>query len=125
MKTNHTPRTNSNETFTSHTVWSFYSVIAPIVILLSLVAALPMEAAPGDLDPRFGNGGVAFTDFSQTTELAYSIAVQEDGKIVACGQSGVSPNLHSALARYSRNGRLDASFGTAGKVVVRDRKSVV
>jgi len=108
MKTNHTQLTN----------WSSHPVVAAIVFIVSVVAPHRVEAAAGDLDPRFGNGGVAFTDFSQTTELAYSVAVQADGKIVLSGQSGVSPNLHSALARYSRNGRLDSTFGTGGKVAV-------
>jgi len=118
MKTNHTPRTNSTESITRHRALPFYSLIAAIVIIVSLVARYQVQAAPGDLDPRFGHDGVAFTDFSQNTELAYSVAVQADGKIVLCGQSGVSPNLHSALARYNPNGRLDSTFGTGGKVVV-------
>src|SRR4029077_11105583 len=77
------------------------------------------EGAPGDLDFRFGNGGVAITDFAQTDDYAYAVAVQTDGKIVVCGQSGIYPNLHSALLRYNRNGRLDPTFGTGGKVTVR------
>ena len=118
MKTNHTHLTNSIEIIARHTAMPSCSVIAAIVIVVSLLAPHRVQAAAGDLDPRFGNGGVTFTDFSQTTELAYSVAVQSDGKIVLCGQSGVSPNLHSALARYDRNGRLDSTFGTGGKVAV-------
>jgi len=110
MKTNHIQLTD--------TATPFYLLIPAIVIIMSLLAPHRVEAAAGDLDPRFGNGGVAFTDFSQTTDLPYSVAVQADGKIVLCGQSGVSPNLHSALARYNRNGRLDSTFGTGGKVAV-------
>jgi uncharacterized delta-60 repeat protein len=118
MKTNHTQVTHSIEMSARHTVIPFYYVIGAIVIVVSLAALHRAQAAAGDLDPRFGNGGVTFTDFSQTTELAYSVAVQPDGKIVLCGQSGVSPNLHSALARYDRSGRLDATFGTSGKVTI-------
>ena len=114
MKTNDTQVTNSMEIITRQTAIPFYSVFAAIVIVLSLVAPHRVEAAAGDLDPRFGNGGVAFTDFSQTDDYAYSVAAQADGKIVLSGQSGVYPDLHSALVRYNRNGRLDSTFGTRG-----------
>ena len=33
------------------------------------------------------------------------------------GQSGVYPLFHSALTRYNRNGTLDQTFGTGGKVL--------
>lgn len=75
-------------------------------------------ATAGDLDPTFGNGGVTVTDFSQTDDYAYALAVQSDGRIVVCGQSGTYPDLHSALVRYTKAGRLDSTFGTGGKVVV-------
>src|SRR5262249_17756418 len=106
MKINHTQLTNSIEIAAKQTATPFYSVIAAIVIVVSLVATQRVEAAAGDLDSRFGNGGVAFTDFAQTDDYAFSVAVQADGKIVLSGQSGVYPDLHSALARYNRSGRL-------------------
>src|SRR5262249_22284878 len=95
-----------------------YFLIAAIIIAASLVAPDRAKAAPGDLDSRFGNGGVAITDFAQTEDYAYSVAVQTDGKIVLSGQSGGYPDLHSAFVRYNRNGRLDSTFGTGGKVIV-------
>jgi uncharacterized delta-60 repeat protein len=117
MKTN--PQvTNSIEIITRHAAMPFHSVFAAIVIVVSLLAPHRVQATAGDLDPRFGNGGVAFTDFSQTDDYAYAVAVQADGKIVLSGQSGVYPDLHSALVRYNRNGRLDSTFGTGGKVTV-------
>ena len=118
MKTNHTRVTHSIEIIATQTTMPFYSVIAAIVMVMSLVAPHRVEAAAGDLDSRFGNGGVAFTDFAQTDDYAYSLAVQADGKVVLSGQSGVYPDLHSALVRYNRNGRLDSTFGTGGKVTV-------
>jgi uncharacterized delta-60 repeat protein len=94
-----------------------FSLIAVILALLFLVPH-SAQAAAGDLDSRFGNGGVVATDFSQTDDYAFGIAVQPDEKIVVSGQSGIYPDLHSALARYNKNGHLDSSFGTGGKVVV-------
>ena len=118
MKTNHTQVTHSIEIIVRQTATPFFAVIAAIVIVMSLLAPRRAEAAAGDLDPRFGNGGVTFTDFSQTDDYAYSVAVQADGKIVLSGQSGIYPDLHSALVRYNRNGRPDSTFGTGGKVTV-------
>jgi len=96
----------------------YCSIIEAIVIAMSLFAPSRAGAAAGDLDPRFGHGGVAFTDFAQTEDYAYSVAVQADGKIVLSGQSGIYPDLHSALVRHNRNGSLDSTFGTGGKVTV-------
>jgi len=83
-----------------------------------MLAPQRAQAAAGDLDSRFGNGGVAVTDFSQTDDYAYAVTVQPDGRIIVSGQSGIYPDLHTALARYTRNGRLDSTFGTGGKVAV-------
>jgi uncharacterized delta-60 repeat protein len=94
-----------------------FSLITVILALLFLVPH-SAQAAAGDLDSRFGNGGVVATDFSQTDDYAFGIAVRPDEKIVVSGQSGIYPDLHSALARYNKNGHLDSSFGTGGKVVV-------
>jgi len=116
MKTNY--NTNSKEIVAKQMAAPRYFLIAAIVIAVSFLAGHRAGAAAGDLDSRFGNGGVAFTDFSQTDDYAYSVAVQSDGRIVLCGQSGIYPHLHSALARYNRNGSLDSTFGTSGKVVI-------
>ena len=118
MKTNPSQATNSLEIIAGPTASPFDFLITAIVIVVSLFAPQRVEAAAGDLDPRFGNGGVAITDFLQTEDYAYSVAVQADGKIVLCGQSGIYPNLHSALVRHNRNGRLDSTFGTGGKTTV-------
>jgi uncharacterized delta-60 repeat protein len=119
MKTNHNQATNSIETLAKRTAVPLrYFPIAAALIAVSMLAPQRAQAAPGDLDSRFGNGGVAIIDFSQTDDYAYAVAVQPDGKIVLSGQSGIYPDLHSALVRYNRNGRLDSTFGTGGKVVV-------
>src|SRR5262245_33211210 len=118
MKTNHTNATNAIEIAARQTAVPFYFLIATIIIVVSLMASPRAKAAAGDLDPRFGNAGVATTDFAQTEDYAYAVAMQTDGKIVVSGQSGIYPDLHSALVRYNRNGSLDSTFGTSGKVTV-------
>src|SRR2546430_118034 len=73
------------------------------------------QAADGDLDPTFGNGGKVVTDFNNSTDWLSRIALQPDGKIVAVGDT--HPSHRGALARYNPDGTLDATFGNGGKVV--------
>jgi uncharacterized delta-60 repeat protein len=46
-------------------------------------------------------------------DIAWAVAIQTDGKLVAAGESANG----FALARYTTRGRLDSSFGRGGKVV--------
>ncbi|MBL8829753.1 MAG: peptidoglycan DD-metalloendopeptidase family protein [Planctomycetaceae bacterium] len=68
--------------------------------------------ANGQLDPTFGTNGHTITDFGNL-EVGYSLAVQNDGKILVAGQSGTQ----ALLARYTENGVLDTSFGNSGRVL--------
>jgi uncharacterized delta-60 repeat protein len=82
--------------------------------------ALARYSADGSLDTSFGRGGKVVTDFSGSgvsREVAYAIAIQKDGKIVAAGYSDVSGSHDFALARYNADGSLDTSFGSGGKVL--------
>jgi uncharacterized delta-60 repeat protein len=90
-------------------------VIGILAFLLS--PARSVQAAAGDLDSTFGNGGLVQTDFSGGDDYGFGVKVQADGKTVVVGQSGVYPLFHTALTRYTKNGALDQTFGTDGKVV--------
>ena len=68
----------------------------------------------GSVDTSFDADGMVLTDLSGGDDLATSLAVQADGKIVAAGI--VSPNGDVLLARYDANGSLDPSFDGDGKV---------
>ncbi len=71
----------------------------------------------GAIDPTFGTGGIVMTDFAGGSDTIRAIALQADGKIVAAGVSTVAATGNDfALARYSSDGTLDASFGTGGKL---------
>jgi uncharacterized delta-60 repeat protein len=50
----------------------------------------------GTLDPSFGTGGTVTTDFAGTSDNAFALAVQADGKLVAAGGAGSD----FAMARY-------------------------
>lgn len=73
------------------------------------------QAANGDLDPTFGNGGKVVTDFSSSTDWLSRIAIQPDGKIIAIGDT--HPSHRGALSRYNPDGTLDPTFGNGGKVI--------
>jgi uncharacterized delta-60 repeat protein len=76
-----------------------------------------VQAADGDLDLTFGNGGKVVTDIGGR-EWMSRIAVQPDGKIVAIGESSAPSDFPKfALARYNPDGSLDATFGNGGKVI--------
>jgi uncharacterized delta-60 repeat protein len=73
----------------------------------------------GTLDRTFGTGGTALTDVSGAGryDAAYAVAVQADGKILAAGSADASGGSDFAVVRYNRDGTLDRTFGTGGKVV--------
>lgn len=71
-------------------------------------------AAPGSLDTSFGTGGKVVTSTNPGSDEFFSIAVQSDGKPVAVGQTGNSPNKDLAVVRYTTTGILDTTFSGDG-----------
>ncbi|HSI56719.1 MAG TPA: delta-60 repeat domain-containing protein [Ideonella sp.] len=93
--------------------------MAAALTLLCGVSGLTAHAADGDLDPAFGRAGQMMTDFDHSTDIAYAVALQADGKIVAAGTTYKNNDYSDedfAIARYNANGRLDATFGVNGRV---------
>ena len=84
-----------------------------------LVAGVQLaHAAAGNLDQTFGRGGKVTTDFNGTTDIAYAIALQPDGKIVVAGyMDEYSGSYDFAVVRYNTDGSLDKSFNGTGKVI--------
>ena len=70
----------------------------------------------GSLDAPFGNGGVVTTDFAGSRDEAGAVVLQPDGKIVVVGTARAGSNPNFAVARYNRDGSLDATFGLGGMV---------
>jgi uncharacterized delta-60 repeat protein len=66
----------------------------------------------GDLDLNFDSDGVVLTDMGVGNDYAHAVALQEDGKIVVAGSSGIA----FALARYTTTGQLDVNFDGDGRV---------
>lgn len=82
--------------------------------------ALVRYRADGELDDSFGDDGIVRTNFTPGDDVAWDMAIQTDGGIVAVGAEGFGQSGFQ-LARYRRNGSLDTSFGDGGKVVTRYR----
>jgi uncharacterized delta-60 repeat protein len=82
------------------------------------VIALARYSSDGSLDPSFGSGGLVTTSFpGQYSANANSMALQPDGGIVVAGVTSTpARSRHLALARYTRDGSLDPSFGSGGLV---------
>ncbi|HJQ68470.1 MAG TPA: TonB family protein [Blastocatellia bacterium] len=73
----------------------------------------------GKLDDSFGQNGKVITSLDQPTE-ARAIGLLPDGSFVVAGSAKRSiPEMSKAfaLARYSKDGELDAGFGKEGKVI--------
>lgn len=72
----------------------------------------------GTLDASFGAGGLVSTPFANNGADARGVGIQDDGKIVTAGNfQDPSGPTGFALARYTKKGQLDASFGNGGTVV--------
>lgn len=83
-----------------------------------VVGAGGAQAAGGVLDPSFGTGGKALTaPRVKSDDRAFAAVVQADGKVVVAGYSNGSGRSRFALIRYTAAGKLDASFGSGGKVL--------
>lgn len=74
--------------------------------------ALARYLPDGSLDGSFDSDGIVTTAMPGQA-AALSVAIQNDGKLVAAGLS----DEHFAVARFNTDGTLDPSFGVGGRVV--------
>ena len=70
----------------------------------------------GITDSGFGANGIASYDFGSVENLT-SIALQQDGKIIAAGYTSY-PDLHAIVQRFNKDGSIDEDFGENGEIVV-------
>lgn len=78
---------------------------------------LTVRGAAGDIDTSFG-GGTLVTPGGLTDDYVRGVAVQADGKAVVVGHGvfSAASGTDFMLVRHLRDGGLDPSFGTGGKV---------
>lgn len=86
-------------------------------ILLYLVSFLfipALNAAPGDLDPSFGTGGIVIANPGIVGGFESAIALDAQGRIVVAGSLDIIENSDFLVARFNADGSLDADFGPGG-----------
>src|SRR3990167_3434132 len=89
-----------------------------IKFYILFLTVLSIFSASGELDTTFGTGGIVTTIIgsgSFKSDVAYSVAIQSDGKIVVTGYNN-NANNDFALVRYNTNGSLDTTFNSTGIV---------
>lgn len=74
----------------------------------------PPGPGPGDADPSFGCLGTASHGTADSDYQIRGLAVQSDDKIIAVGSVSSGTNSDVWVARFSANGKLDATFATGG-----------
>ena len=80
--------------------------------------ALSRYNTDGSLDMTFGSSGRVISDlFGASDDIAYTLVLQPDGKLIVGGRTGQYPNFKFALARYNNEGSFDSSFGNGGRVL--------
>ena len=79
--------------------------------------ALARYLSNGILDTTFGTNGTTFFPFlvaGSTSDIAYSVQLQSDGKILVSGTS----NNQSTVVRLTTNSAVDSTFGSNGIVTL-------
>ena len=103
------------------------SMIMKTKLFLGIIfsfSALLASAQPFTPDTSFGTNGKASCEFGNETNFLRRIALQPDGKIVACGYYEYNRftiwqrTSELAVARFNPDGSLDEAFGASGKVLV-------
>jgi uncharacterized delta-60 repeat protein len=73
----------------------------------------------GSLDSGFDGDGKVVTDVGSQNDVARSVTIQSDGRIVAAGESNQGPTgFDFAIVRYNTNGTLDSGFDGDGRRLI-------
>jgi uncharacterized delta-60 repeat protein len=92
-----------------HQIFGWRWLAPTCAVLLVSVSGAPAWAAPGDMDPTFGDEGWVST-LAPNREAAGAMTILPDGKIVVVGMFG----SQMAAWRYLPSGQPDATFGADG-----------
>lgn len=88
-----------------------------VVVFLALLQNL-CYAQSGKIDSSFGINGSIHTDFFAKNDQSKALVIQADGKIVLGGYATTIKNEDFAAVRYKKNGTIDSTFGSFGKIVI-------
>jgi uncharacterized delta-60 repeat protein len=94
-------------------------LLSLLFVLIPALVPFHANAAglEGVLDQPFGTDGKVTTAVGPSEDVAAATAVQPDGKIVVAGSANNGSGSDFAVVRYNKNGSLDTSFDTDGKVL--------
>lgn len=70
----------------------------------------------GSIDTTFGEKGSLLLNIGTYNDVAFSIKVQNDNKIIVCGWTYIFESWDFALVRLNPDGSLDKTFGSTGIV---------
>lgn len=70
----------------------------------------------GILDTTFGNQGITTITTGNNNDIIKDVAIQSDGKIVACGENALYGSKDFMTLRLNTDGSLDTTFNTTGIV---------
>ncbi|HEY7986383.1 MAG TPA: cadherin-like domain-containing protein, partial [Methylophilaceae bacterium] len=79
--------------------------------------ALARYNTDGSLDTSFGTNGKLTSDFFNRADIAKSVIVQSDGKILVTGSVTTPYAQEIGLERFNADGSLDSTFGNNGKLI--------
>ena len=91
-------------------------ILASILTISLSNLQSPVWAADGDLDTSFDTDGKLTTAIGSGADIAYSVVLQSDGKILVAGSSFNGSDNDFAIVRYNTDGSLDSTFGTDGEL---------
>jgi len=74
--------------------------------------------ANGDLDPTFGNNGIALIDTGGDFFRTRKVVLQSDGKILLQITDYINTPKKLVAYRFMPNGNLDNTFGNLGKIII-------
>jgi uncharacterized delta-60 repeat protein len=88
--------------------------LVPLFAFLCIVSYC--QAQIDNLDPNFGNGGVAHANFFSSWDEGQAAIRYPDGKILIAGRTRNAQNQYIiCVARFLSNGQPDNNFGNQGK----------
>lgn len=81
------------------------------ITILNLLISISIFAQDGSLDLSFGTNGKVVTSINNGSDIAYSVKLQQDGKIIVAGMTTSSiTGKDFVCIRYNSNGSLDSTF---------------
>jgi uncharacterized delta-60 repeat protein len=91
--------------------------------VLIFISTISFSQKIGSLDTTFGTSGIVKSSVGEFGNDLRSIAIQDDGKIIAVGnidkESTFDWDYNIGIVRYNQDGIIDNTFGNSGKVITK------